>query len=605
MYIHAGMVRLVSVFLKRIISVLCAFTMVFSFIPTFVPEARAADAYEYGYSLLKTDYERTAYRAISDGIRNCERTIEFGIAPKNYQESLKQQYVQEILAATQKALRLVMADHPEYFWYDGDGSLTIEHDSWTTFKVIFETHEYSVNGKTVTKSNVNQYIQQVENVAKQILKDMPTDSDLRKIHHLHDYLTTHIEYELDSDDQTIYGALVEGKAVCAGYARAYQYLLTLAGIRCWYVTGNSISPTTMNKVAHAWNLVYLNGKCYYTDVTWDDQAETFHAYYMISKSEMGESHFPDHPEELPASCGHTDLDYFEVHKGVGTGVGMLTGEYNVADFAACMTKVSDDTWHCHVEDLTGGGLQPFVTWLRANERSIAAALGIEGGFSWWLDSIWDEYHVAFKSLPKVHYHDTVLYGVSYKAPTCTASGNKQYFVCNGCGTWFENWDGTGEIHDKESVKIPALEHNYSKQMQDANQHWKVCKGCGAEKSDSREFHYDTDRNGKCDVCNARVEVPTEPTTGATTPPATQPNTPPASEPTSNPSEQPSTEPTQETTQQPTDVPVTDPSEGQDSQPTEPGASVSPTESAQPEEASILTAVVVSCTVGAAIPVSVQ
>ena len=587
-----------ATFLKRLFLVISALALILSVMPAVTTQTQAYDAYEYGYALLKNDYERTIYRAMVEGIRNCDTTIEIGIAPKNYQESLKQQYVDEINKAILNALRLVMADHPEFFWFDGNGDYAIQHDSWTTFKVIFHTHDYSVNGNSVNKNNVNQYIQQVENAANQILKNMPTDRDLAKIHYLHDYLATHINYLSDNDDQTIYGALVEGEAVCAGYARAYQYLLTKAGVRCWYVTGHSISPSTMNKVNHAWNLVYLDGKCYYTDVTWDDQDETFHAYYMLSKAEMNDSHFPDHPEDLPASCGHTDLDYFEVHKGNGTGVGVLVGSYNANQLAACMKKVSDDTWSCHVEDLTGGGPHSFAAWLENNggqmATAVAAALGIKGDYSWSLNTLWDEYQFTLQSLPYVHYHDRVLYGVAAKAPTCTQSGNKGYYVCNSCGAWFENWNGEGEIHDKDSVKIPALDHTYTKQCSNADQHWIECKDCGLEQLGSREIHYDNNKNGKCDVCNADVEIPTEPTTEATTAatqatnPATQATNPATqatnpgtqvTNPSTNPSEEPTqgattessagaTGPTDETVVPPTDDPVTQPSEGQESQPSE-------------------------------------
>ena len=559
-----------SYYLKRIILFLCAFALAFTFLPTFLPQVQAADAYEYGYSLLTTEYEKIAYKAISEGVGNCERTIEFGIAPENYQEASKQQYIQEITEAAHKALRLVMADHPEYFWFDGDGSLAIYHDSWTTFKVVFEAHEYSVNGQKVTKSNVNQYIQQVEKAAKAIIQDMPTDSDLRKIHHLHDYLTTHIDYVSDEDDQTIYGALVEGKAVCAGYARAYQYLLTLAGVRCWYVAGTSISPSTMNKVAHAWNLVYLNGKCYYTDVTWDDQNESFHAYYMLSKAEMGESHFPDHPEELPASCGHTDLDYFEVHKGNGTGVGILTGSYDAKTVASFMKKVSDDTWCVHVEDLTGGSPRSFVMWLEQNSseaaKAIAAALGIQGRFSWAIDTLWDEYHISIKQLPEEHKHSIQAFPA--KDPTCAESGNTQYFVCKTCGAWFSDIFFSEQIFDKESVKIPALEHSYTKTCSNSEQHWTACAVCRQEKSDSRDFHYDTDRNGKCDICKAKVDVPAEPTTPNN--PGTEPT-----EPSGQPDSGAATEPTEDTSGQPTDGPTTEPGQpSTDTQATGAGATVS-------------------------------
>jgi len=48
--------------------------------------------------------------------------------------------------------------------------------------------------------------------------------------------------------------------VCAGYAKAYQYLCDLAKLSCYYVSGY----TSGN---HAWNIVTLDGKNYLVDVT--------------------------------------------------------------------------------------------------------------------------------------------------------------------------------------------------------------------------------------------------------------------------------------------------------------------------------------------------
>ncbi|MBE6959229.1 MAG: hypothetical protein E7448_00700 [Ruminococcaceae bacterium] len=598
-----------ATFLKRFVMILCVFALTISVIPSYIPETKAAEVYEYGYSLLTTDYEKTAYRAFSNGIQNCETSIEFGIAPKNYQDSLKQQYVNEIIQATYKALRLVMADHPEYFWFDGYGNISIYHDTLTTYKVVFEVKEYSAGGKTVTKSNVNQFIQQVEAAANKALKDMPTDKDLAKIHYLHDYLASNIDYVINDDDQTIYGALVGGQAVCAGYSKAYQYLLAKAGIRSWYVTGTSLSPNTMNKVAHGWNLVYLDGKCYYTDVTWDDQNEIFHAYYMLSKAEIGESHFPDHPEELPPACSDTGLDYFEVHEGAGSGVGMLKGNYNASKLASYMKKVSDDTWCVHVEDLTGGSPRAFVMWLEQNNgemaNAVASALGIIGSYTWSLDILWDEYHISIKALANTHKHSILAYPA--KVPTCTASGNSQYFVCKTCGEWYSDVFFQNKIHDKDSVKIPALDHKYTQLKQDADQHWYVCTDCGEVKPDSQAMHYDNNKNGKCDVCNAYVEVPTEPTSPGTesTTTTVAPSEP--HESTEKPNERPTeetinpTEPSGEATEPSTDVTdgATEPTEG--TEPTVPSGTEVPTQGGNASDtAEDINVTAISIFIGAAV-----
>ena len=60
-----------------------------------------------------------------------------------------------------------------------------------------------------------------------------------------------------------YGALIEGKSVCQGYAYAFKMLCDKAQIPCWIVTGYYREP-------HAWNYVWLDEEYYQVDVTWDD-----------------------------------------------------------------------------------------------------------------------------------------------------------------------------------------------------------------------------------------------------------------------------------------------------------------------------------------------
>ena len=59
------------------------------------------------------------------------------------------------------------------------------------------------------------------------------------------------------------GALVDGKAVCAGYARAFVLLCRAAGMDAIDVAGDE----GMN---HGWNAVRLEGETYFIDCTFDD-----------------------------------------------------------------------------------------------------------------------------------------------------------------------------------------------------------------------------------------------------------------------------------------------------------------------------------------------
>lgn len=110
-----------------------------------------------------------------------------------------------------------------------------------------------------------------ENSALEMTKDLKTDrlSDVQKALLLHDRLAIKCEYDesVFSDTETYktytaYGALVEGIAVCQGYAEAYDYLLEKVGI--YSVLCSS------EKLNHAWNIVRISGKYYHVDVTWDD-----------------------------------------------------------------------------------------------------------------------------------------------------------------------------------------------------------------------------------------------------------------------------------------------------------------------------------------------
>ncbi len=116
---------------------------------------------------------------------------------------------------------------------------------------------------------------------------VPGMSDLQKALTLHDYLALHIAYDDDAaltgtgeeDAYSAYGALVNGKAVCQGYAGAYQLLLGRCGI-----DAVTVASTAMN---HGWNLVKLDGSWYHADVTWDDPlpdtlGRAGHSFFLLS-----------------------------------------------------------------------------------------------------------------------------------------------------------------------------------------------------------------------------------------------------------------------------------------------------------------------------------
>lgn len=105
---------------------------------------------------------------------------------------------------------------------------------------------------------------------------------------LHDALCQLVTYDASAPNQhDAYGALVEGRAVCDGYAKAMALLLRMAGMEAGVAQGVMLE-TGAN---HAWNLVKVEGSYTWLDVTNDDQPGlTTYFYYNLTDEWLARSH---------------------------------------------------------------------------------------------------------------------------------------------------------------------------------------------------------------------------------------------------------------------------------------------------------------------------
>ena len=161
------------------------------------------------------------------------------------------------------------------------------------------------------------YTNELTTATEKILKDLPKEKDLYFTElTLHDRLVAGCTYDTDAAADTensdvmaytAYGALVEGSAVCEGYARAMQLLLNRAGIATTVINGTSVET----KESHMWNLVSLNGNYYYLDPTWNDnQDKGYHTYFNITSSDLLETHIIAPNQAVAISCTATVDNYF-------------------------------------------------------------------------------------------------------------------------------------------------------------------------------------------------------------------------------------------------------------------------------------------------------
>lgn len=131
---------------------------------------------------------------------------------------------------------------------------------------------------------------------------------------LHDYLAINCVYDYQNflNDKvpmvshSTYGVFANRVAVCDGYSLAYKYLLKQFGIDCYMVTSEAM--------AHAWNLIELNGKYYQVDVTWDDPAwdlvgRACHSYMFLSDTAFSTVSGSDYHHDWQITKGSDIVPY--------------------------------------------------------------------------------------------------------------------------------------------------------------------------------------------------------------------------------------------------------------------------------------------------------
>lgn len=189
-------------------------------------------------------------------------------AQKNGKEKVAEEF--------QNAWDAFIKDKCEYFYIDSSKVCLV---SKITTKATTSSYEFFIgkgDNKTyfidefTTKEQVEKAIKEISDAEEKILKNA-TGTNYDKILYIHDWIIENTEYEAGHADNTanIYGCLIEGEALCEGYARTYKYLLDKLNIPCILVSGDAVDENGKTE-RHAWNYVFINNNWYAIDSTWDD-----------------------------------------------------------------------------------------------------------------------------------------------------------------------------------------------------------------------------------------------------------------------------------------------------------------------------------------------
>ncbi len=232
---------------------------------------------KFFYNQLNNN-QKIIYSKLQDNKQNLSQgnyVIDFG---NTFSEMLSQETGGDELSKDyQTAIEAFTHDNPDLFYLDVNKMyLNIK----TTKKIITTSHEVYISAaenSTYLSDDFTDTVQiekgiiAVEKV-KDIIVSKLKGTDYDKILFIHDFLLNNVEYDSTYNNigtYGIYGALIEKKSVCEGYAKAFKYLANAAGIECEIMQGMATNSKGETE-NHAWNCVKLGNTWYEIDCTWDD-----------------------------------------------------------------------------------------------------------------------------------------------------------------------------------------------------------------------------------------------------------------------------------------------------------------------------------------------
>lgn len=124
------------------------------------------------------------------------------------------------------------------------------------------------------------------------LDQIPNEfTEAQKVEKIYQILASNIAYDNGKNDyyhQSIATAVLTGTTVCAGYAELFLMLCRGVGISCIAVTS----------FIHEWNQVYIEGKWYNVDITWDDLGDKADTIYFLKGDKDFQKNYGHIPEEF-------------------------------------------------------------------------------------------------------------------------------------------------------------------------------------------------------------------------------------------------------------------------------------------------------------------
>ena len=230
----------------------------------------------WAYSQLTDELEKEIYTRIYEASWGENRVLEIQLStPIVYttakrDEGIPADVKAALSGAQQTAVDALRLDNAGMFWLKGSmisySSAGRGSDS-TGWTWTLSTLTLEITVAVPYESTLEEVWQAQEEALAAIETVGETRYD--RLKEIHDALVAQVKYDYTfvwPQAHDAVGALLDGKAVCEGYAKAFKLRCERAGIPCVLVTG--LATGSGGAEAHMWNLVQMeDGKWYAVDVT--------------------------------------------------------------------------------------------------------------------------------------------------------------------------------------------------------------------------------------------------------------------------------------------------------------------------------------------------
>ena len=263
---------------------------------------------KYFYNQLD-EYSKIIYKEIEKNKDNMKTGVYQINLGTGFSSLLSQDNGEKALGdCYQSAIEAFSYDNPDVFYIEFS-KLYLNIETTTkgnkkTYKVFInsgENENYLTSG--LTSQKIKEELNEIEKI-KLYFTNNKKSNTYENIKMVHDYLVDSIEYDQtisQANIYDIYGALINKKSVCEGYAKAFKYLMDSINIPCVTVSGKGTNSEG-NTENHAWNYVRINGMWYAVDCTWDDPIligsgylsnSLKYKYFLKGEDEFNKSHTPN------------------------------------------------------------------------------------------------------------------------------------------------------------------------------------------------------------------------------------------------------------------------------------------------------------------------